>query len=150
MEFLTSVLSGGITGLLGSVLAKGIGLFEAWQRRQEKALEFEHELKLLDRQAALRQAESESALRIGEAEASARLRQASYQADDGGSSYPWVAAVLRLVRPALTLMLIGLVGLIFTATGDDAQRREILSGVVYMASSAVLWWFGDRAMTAKK
>lgn len=117
--WLMSVLTGGATGVVGSLLAKGIGLFEACQRRKERQIEFAHELELLDRQAAMGAAESESALRIGAAEAAARLREASYGNEAGaGASYPWVAAVLRLVRPALTLFLIGLVAAIYATTVD--------------------------------
>ena len=150
MEFLTSVLSGGITGLLGSILTKGIGLFEAYQKRQDMKLQFAQELELLDRQAKIRATETEGEAMVAREEASANIRMASYQMDDGGASYPWVAAVLRLVRPALTLVLVALVTIIYTTNHDLGSRAELQAAVIYMASSAVLWWFGDRAMTTRK
>ena len=78
---ISSVLTGGATGLIGSLLTKGIGIFEAGQRRKDKALEYEQELKLLDRQAALKTAETENELAIANAETAASLREASYSHD---------------------------------------------------------------------
>ena len=67
-----------------------------------------------------------------------------------GISYPWVAAVLRLVRPVLTMSLIGLMLFVYIRISDLAQQEAIIQAVIYMASTAVLWWFGDRAMRSKK
>ena len=61
----------------------------------------------------------------------------------------FVTNILRLVRPILTLSLIGLVGAIYfyaTPTG----KLEIESSVVFMLSGAIAWWFGDRGQSVKK
>ena len=64
--------------------------------------------------------------------------------------YPWVAAIFRLIRPVLTILLVIIVWHIFSTTDDLGQQETIIQSVVYMASTAVLFWFGDRAMRPKK
>jgi len=148
---ISSVLTGGATGLIGSLLCKGIGIFEAGQKRKDKALEYEQELKLLDRQAALKTAESENELAIVNAETAASLREASYSHDNSmGKPHRWVIDVLRLVRPVLTAFLLILVGGIYFTTNDFAMKAGVIDSILFMTSSAVTWWFGDRSLQSKK
>mgnify|MGYP003627870918 FL=1 len=148
---ISSVLTGGATGLIGSLLSKGIGIFEAGQKRKDKALEYEQELKLLDKQAALRTAETENELAIANAETAASLREASYSHDNSmGKPHRWVVDVLRLVRPVLTGFLLILVGGIYFTTDDFAMKAGVIDSVLFMTSSAVTWWFGDRSLQGKK
>jgi len=147
---ISSVLTGGATGLIGSLLNKGIGLFEAAQKRKDRILEFEQELKLLDKQAALRTAETENELAIADAETTASLREASYRHDASlGNPHRWVVDTLRLVRPVLTSFLLIVVLIIFLTTNDFGMKAGIIESVLYMASSAVTWWFGDRRKEVK-
>ena len=146
-----SVMTGGATGLIGSILSKGIGIFEAQQKRKDKQLDFEHELKLLEAQAVLRTAETENELAIANAETAASLREASYSHDSSmGRPHRWVVDVLRLVRPALTLILLMLVGGIYFTTSDLAMKAGIIESVLFMSSSAVTWWYGDRSLKGRK
>ena len=147
----SSVLTGGATGLIGSLLSKAIGIFEASQRRKDKALEYEQELKLLDKQAALKTAETGNELAIANAETAASLREASYSHDSSmGKPHRWVVDVLRLVRPVLTAFLLILVGGIYFTTNDFAMKAGVIDSVLFMTSSAVTWWFGDRSLQSKK
>ena len=146
-----SVLTGGATGLVGSLLSKGIGLFEAHQRRKDRELDFAHELKLLDKQAELRTAETENELAIANAETAASLREASYAHDTSmGKPHRWVVDVLRMVRPVLTGFLLCLVAGIYFTTDDFAMKAGVIESVLFMASSAVTWWFGDRSLKGRK
>ena len=146
-----SVLTGGATGLVGSLLSKGIGLFEAHQRRKDRELDFAHELKLLDKQAELRTAETENELAIANAETAASLREASYAHDSSlGNPHRWVVDTLRMVRPVLTLFLLTLVAGIYFTTDDFAMKAGVIESVLFMASSAVTWWFGDRSLKGRK
>jgi len=148
---ISSVLTGGATGLIGSLLTKGIGIFEAGQKRKDKALEYEQELKLLDRQAVLKTAETENELAIANAETAASLREASYSHDNSvGRPHRWVVDVLRLVRPVLTAFLLILVGGIYFTTNDFAMKAGVIDSILFMTSSAVTWWFGDRSLQSKK
>ena len=47
-------------------------------------------------------------------------------------------------------MLIAIVWYIYATSNDIAQQETIIQSVIYMTSTAVLWWFGDRAMKGKK
>jgi hypothetical protein len=62
----------------------------------------------------------------------------------------WVAATLRLIRPVLSILLVVIVWYICSTTEDLAQQETIIQSVIYMASTAVLFWFGDLAMRPKK
>ena len=148
---IASALTGGGFGLIGSLASKAIGLFEAGQKRKDKALEYEQELKLLDRQAALTTAETENELALVNAETSANLREASYSHDNSvGKPHRWVVDVLRLVRPVLTGFLLILVGGIYFTVDDFAMKAGIIDSVLFMTASAVTWWFGDRSLQSKK
>ncbi len=48
IELLAGTAAGGITGLIGSLAGKLFGFFERKQKLQEKKLEFEQELRLLE------------------------------------------------------------------------------------------------------
>ena len=64
-----------------------------------------------------------------------------------------MAAVRALTRPALTLLLWILFALLFLSALSGALSAETASGVVrtavetiaFSASTALTWWFGDRA-----
>ena len=64
--------------------------------------------------------------------------------------HPWVAGILRLIWPVLKILLVDIVWYIFSTTDDLGQQETIIQSVIYMASTAVLIWFGNRAMRAKK
>lgn len=146
MELLFSALFGGATGLVGTLLGKVFGWLELRERRKNMVLEQAHELELLDRQAQLRRTELESEQAIAETAAWQAGRVASYQHDmAAGKSYRWVAAALRLTRPALTLMLLALTLWVFLAVADLGLRAEVVTQIVYLTSMAIAWWFGDRA-----
>ncbi|MFC3231258.1 hypothetical protein ACFOGJ_28680 [Marinibaculum pumilum] len=146
IEMLFSALFGGATGLIGTLVGKVFGWLELREKRKTLVLEQAHELALFDRQAELRQTELESERVLAETEAWRSARVASYSHDGAaGESYRWVAAVLRLVRPALTLTLLLLTGWVVMRVTDLGLRAEVSSQIVYLAAMAVAWWFGDRA-----
>jgi len=138
LDLLGTVLTGGATGIVGSILGKAFSFLDAWQA--EKAASADH-------QRTLEMMEVQSKMKAGEAENEMRI--ASYTHDTGtGQSAEWVTNILRLVRPVLTFSLIGLV-LVLYLEAQPPGRDMIEASVVYMMSSAVLWWFGDRALRKK-
>jgi hypothetical protein len=142
METILGVLAGG----LGSWISKIIGLYE-------KKQDYDHELKLQEMQMRVRQHETERELAIAETQAYSAMREASYSHDMATSNTSqWVNDVLRLVRPFLTLLLILLVWVIWITLSEENThiRTQIVEGVLFMASAAFAWWFGDRAPPATK
>ena len=127
LSFFASILTGGATGLLGLVASAGIRILEAREKRHTLELELAHaeRLHLLQREA--KTAEWENERLIAELATARDLRVASYDHDRSyGRCSQWVVNILRLVRPALTLLLIGLTGLVFFALYSDEDRRRIV------------------------
>jgi len=148
LESLLTVLTGGATGIIGSVLGRAFSFLDFWVEEKKADKEHARTLDLLELQNRIGAEESERELVISEANAASGIRQASYAHDSSlGRSSVWVVDVLRLVRPILTITLIVLVGLIYF--NEPITRDAIETASLYMMSSAVLWWFGDRALRKK-
>ena len=147
IELLTTIFGGGVSGLLGTAVTKYFGYLEAKQKQEERKEERKHELSLLDKQAELRAQEAESEQQIAAWDAFAQ----SYNHDAStGKGSQWVINILRLVRPVLTLILLGLTGLIYFNLDDTELQGVIVHGVVYTSTTAVLWWFGSRPHNSGK
>ena len=149
-ELLGTVLTGGATGIVGSVIGKMFGFVDYWVEEKKADKEHGRTIEMLKLQNEIGAEENEREMAMAEANADANMRMASYSHDSMGSpSSMWVVNVLRLVRPTLTLGLIILVGILYFSA-DIGGKATIEASVIYMCSSAVLWWFGDRAMRSKK
>ena len=163
-----STVLGGITGLLGSLVNRGFGLWELREKRKDRAQEIAHaerawghETRLHELQMRARAAETESELKVAEAALQAAAVEgswaglnASIAAEAGvGDSYRWVNAVRALVRPALTVLLWLIVLALFAmALAGELPLQtaaEVVETVIQAASygavTALAWWFGDRA-----
>jgi len=149
-ELLGTVLTGGATGIIGSVIGKAFSFLDAWQEEKKADSEHGRTIELLELQNKLGAEESEREMAIAQSKIDADSRVASYSHDAvGGTSSVWVIDCLRLVRPVLTFSLIVLVGILYFKAVPGG-RATIEASVIYMCSSSVLWWFGDRAMARKK
>jgi len=148
-ELLGTVLTGGITGVVGSVIGKAFSFLDAWQEEKKATNEHGRTLELLELQNKIGAEESEREMEIAQAKIDADSRVASYGHDSmAGTSSGWVTDLLRLVRPILTFSLIILVGILYFKA-IPAGRATIEASVIYLCSSSCLWWFGDRAMRSK-
>ena len=151
LDVIMTAITGGGFGAIGAIASKIMGVWEAKEERKNKALDFQHELALLDKQSALRQAETESELAIATAETAASLREASYAHDTrSGKPYQWVVSILRLIRPVLTIGLLGILGSVYFYVADLSLQAEIVHAFIFMSVSSVTWWFGDRSMNREK
>ena len=145
LDLLLNVLTGGGLGLLGSIVSKVLGLFEAAQKRKDRVIDHAHELALLRLQGEQRVVEREHELAIAQESTFGAVRAASYQHDESYGSNG-ASAWLRWVRPVLTLMLIALTAVVYFTTTDLGARGDISSAVTVMAMMALTWWFGDRQL----
>ena len=142
-------MTGGATGIIGSVLGKAFSFLDAWQAEKKADSEHGRTIELLELQNKLGAEESEREMAITQSKIDADSRVASYSHDSmGGTSSVWVIDCLRLVRPVLTFSLIILVGILYFKA-IPAGRATIEASVIYLCSSSCLWWFGDRAMRKK-
>lgn len=149
-DLIGTVLTGGATGVIGSVIGKLFGFVDYYVEEKKADKDHGRTIEMLRLQNEIGAEENEREMAVAEANADANMRMASYSHDSmAGPSSVWVANLLRLVRPALTLSLIALVGILYFSA-DLGGRATIETSVIYMCSSAVLWWFGDRAMRSKK
>jgi hypothetical protein len=142
-----SALSGGLFGLVGNVAAKVFGYFEAKQAFTQKQAEWIHEVDLLKLQMQAKAAETEQEIHVAESQGSWGGLTSSVTAEGAiGASYPWVNAVRALVRPTLTLGLTTfLASAFFALAPGDIDRAYVADSLVFVAVTAVVWWFGDRA-----
>ena len=170
-QFLGSGGAGVITGGVGALFGGVFKLLNRKDDRKEKDAERKHELVLLDRQAATDKAEREFELDKIETEHENEVElantagrwdslQASYDLKITDSSCSqWVNNTKALFRPFLTTFLFIMTGIILywllNVTQEILSHTEVkdlvkycVYSVVYTASTAGTWWFGDRAISA--
>ena len=150
-DVIGSVMTGGATGILGSVLGKLFNFADVYIEEKKAKGEHERTMEMHRLQSELRADELEHERAIVEEQSAGAARLAAYSMMTGVEvPYPWVAAILRLIRPVLTIMLVAIVWYIYASSDDIAQQETIIQIVIFMASTAVLFWFGDSAMRPKK
>ena len=141
LELLLSAGGGGLFGLIGSG-------FKLWGKYKEKKLLFEHQVNMakedrLNMQAELELAKVKGAidLELTESENDAKSLQAAIQAEASitGTSQ-WVADLRGSTRPFLTYGLVTASAAIIVFTPQNPWANEF----IFMASTAVTFWFGDR------
>lgn len=134
--------AGGVFGILGTALGRVAGYLERKQTHTQEEKRWGHERALHELNMRAREQESEIELAITAQEGSWAGLEASLKAEATiGQGSQWVINTLRLVRPALTLLLWIITGWIFAKTQDSG----VAEAAVFAATAATLWWFGDRA-----
>lgn len=158
-NLLTGAASGGVFGLLGSLIGVGTKIFQAKQEAKAKEAERAHELKLLALHMEQGDRETENELAITLEKGAADARTASYSLNMGGETSMWVRDIRGIFRPALTVWLwimIPVVIVILRWVLPPAEFALVVTvdlvvymvqSLVFAASSATTWWFGDRAFT---
>ena len=117
--------AGGVVGLVGSMVMGGV-------KRRAKRKDAEFQLEMLERQAAMGlKAEEVKLVTATHAEQAAYAQNAP----------PWVLGTLALVRPILTLALLGMAAWLHLAAPESMFAHKFMA----LASIAVGWWFGDRS-----
>ena len=156
-ELFGAVLSGGATGIIGSLVGRVFGWLEKREEAKENAAQRAHELDLQKLNIQARAAETENELAILDAESRRDQLLASFQHDRSDNTSTWVNNVKAMVRPTLTFALIVLTAILYFSLNDNAEPVEvvkikayIVNTIVYTTSAAVLWWFGDRGQAMKK
>jgi hypothetical protein len=149
MDLILNVLTGGATGLLGSIFGKLFSFIDMWQEEKKSENEHKRTVALLKLQNQIGADENEREMAVAQANADTAIRLASYTHDTmAGTGSQWVIDMLRLVRPVLTFTLVVLVGVIYL--DEPVSRQGIEASVLYMCSAAVLWWFGERMLNKKR
>ena len=162
------VASGGLFGMLGSVLGVGARWLQERSRRKFQVQVWSHELKLQELQIRAAAEETEQEIELARVKGSWDGLKASHRASarevDGVNLHPVIVSIKTLWRPFLTLCLGVAVMLLWKdliglAQNGDSDLRALLSqqeaaelasyiirSVVFSSSTAFVWWFGDRAL----
>ena len=158
---LGDVATGGIFGLVGSILGVGAKWLQERQRQNWEREKWGHEMDLQKLEIERGISETENEVRIVTEQGAADQRVASYnmRVFSPSKASVWVNNIRALFRPALTMALLALTGLLFWKVSwlvnvNYLQPNEavglinyIVHSVVFAATTAIVWWFGDRAMT---
>ena len=162
---LWSLISGGLTGVLGSTLNNLFDFFKKRQEFKQQVALKKLDLDMMDKEWAYRErvAIMEGEVRMGES--ADKALAASYAADKATyvQASRWLLAVdlvRGLVRPALTVFLIVQVYLLQKDINDMVAMQgglqalgldkvmslyaSVVDMILYLASTAVAWWFGSR------
>lgn len=143
---------GGIFGAVGTAFGRVVGIWERKITHKHEIAEWahetqrwEHESKILELQMKARAEETEQQILLTDTTGGWAGLEASIAADSNITGVAgWVNSVRALVRPALTVLLwLITFGIFFSV--DENGRYSILNAAVFAATSATLWWFGDRA-----
>jgi len=162
LDTIMSVLTGGATGLLGTVVSGAIDFFQS--RAEHKR---EMDLRRLDIELAQTEAGAAEKVAAIEAEgardaAALEAMEASYREASSRMSRPGDGFLMKLVdfvrgmtRPVLTWGLVALVGTIYFTLGagglePESIKPRIVETVLYLATAAVLWWFGQRQIEKRR
>lgn len=167
-----AIASGGLTGLIGTTIT-------AFSEYKTKLSAHAHEEKMTELNMQMAKLEAETKLSIAQTESDATKDVAETQAfanshtadiaryalgDRASNSLGFIAVdVIRgLVRPTLTIYVMAIVTLIYwqlmqlvgglTAipTHDAlAMVKTVIDGLLYIATTIVLWWFGTRSKGQK-
>lgn len=173
---ITSLLSGGVVGLLGSLLTNLFDIFKTSQKNKQSIELKKMDLELMDKeyQASLQQAAikadmskeiSSDSLMIESYGHDGRVFSKDFKPSKIGKFLLVMVDVTRAyVRPGLTVYMIYLV----TKVQDNAYTiiskakvdivnvaeaielyHEIVSLILFLASASFLWWFGTRGKKKK-
>lgn len=156
-------MTGGIFGMFGSLLSFGAKYFQAKQDQEFKREDRQHEKDLIELNMKSQSHETEMELAIEAQKGSYLGLGASILADSKTKeSWKWVNAVRSLFRPLLTAGLLTISFLIFRdlmdamdgeglLSFDKQEARELLvyivNSIVFCTTTAIVWWFGERAFT---
>lgn len=175
-----SVASGGVTGLLGSLFSNVFDYFKKRQANAHELAMMEAEQKYLAMEIGGEVQVAREKRKGVEATADAEMLKASYQSDrrrfladkwvDPDSKFGVLIAVLMafvdlvrgLIRPVLVVFLSGLVTYLLILAFDvlpdqgltPTQAYQIIvnvtNTVLYLTSTAVLWYFGTRPVRGEE
>ncbi len=150
IDTILAVLTGGATGLVGTIIGKVAGYFEFKQKMEFTRLQYGQEVELQKLQHTARVVELESERAIHEVSAAAKTRSASYRHDASyGQVTKWMITALRAVRPLLTFALILMTTVVYFEA-DLGTRILVTDQILFLTGMSVSWWFGDRSPAYKK
>jgi hypothetical protein len=126
LDLLTNALGGGALGVL---LRIGNGFFENYKAGQDHKRELEKAKAMAEIAANKAQWDAFTASQLA--------------ATPPANISNWAANVITLFRPAITLLLLVLVTLVFFRV-TALEQADMIDEIQFCAFNCVGWWFGDR------
>lgn len=166
-EYLSSILAGGATGLLGTGISRIFSFFENKQKfgHQIELLRIGRETAREEAEYRLKEAEVAGKIKLSQIEEEGRAASEVSANEALGKSYleagtrwssgenKWLifVDVLRgVTRPALTLLLCVTAFVMWARTQNPDLETQIVMTFLYLNTASVLWWFGSRPSTYNK
>lgn len=148
---LETLLSGGLTGIVGSLISNVTGYFKAKQEHQQAMdmAQLEHKNTIMQIAAEAKyknqQLTIEAERDMGVAEYAALASSYNSQAAYAGDNKWLVIAEFfnKTTRPAITFCMVFLTTAIYFSS-DDSTSDLIARAVVAMTATVISWWFCDR------
>ena len=160
LDLVLGVLSGGATGLIGTVISGGMKFFENKQKHAHELAVMELEMQQMDKEAEIAKDIKELDMEGKDRTAAWAALEASYKESTARMSsgdHPalvWVDVIRGLMRPAITLGLLLMIGIIYFTKASELAGPDgtpmtvfIIQTVLYVGTTAVLWWFGTRNLS---
>lgn len=160
LDLVMSVLTGGATGLIGTVISGGMKFFENKQKHGHELAIMEMEIKQMGVEAQIAKDVAELEMEGKDRTAAWAALEASYKESTsrmstGESAWLVMVDVVRgLMRPVITLGLLIMIGAIYFTVAVDLVGPDgtpmtvfIINTVLYVGTTAVLWWFGTRNLS---
>ena len=171
LESVLSVLSGGLTGVIGSAVTHVVEYKTKQLETEQLKIKNAHEVAMRQADAAIMREEWAARTQVASIEADARVEAEDAKAfavsmtpehflPDGAKltkNQTWIMVCLEAirgaVRPVLTMYLCVLTTLVYWQLSDSlkatpavfqASMQEAVATVLYLTSTCVSWWFGSR------
>ena len=155
-DVLAMLLSGGATGLIGTLFSGGLAIFKKNQINKQALAMRKIDLEELTLEAELGRQQTALQLEVASEESQARAMEASYVnertfASKGIEYTPaqawaivFIDVIRGLMRPAITVFLLQMLWTMYmTKYGGIDTEIAIAHSVIYMATTVTLWWFGS-------
>lgn len=149
-ETVAAIISGGATGLLGTVLTGVLDIFKHKQKMKEDQARWAHELATMKYESESKRAEMLIEQETKFEEVAGDVQKASYQEamarwSAGQSGWLIFLDVARgLMRPIMTTYMFVFVTAIYFTTTDSQFEADLLNAAVYLWITSATWWFGIR------
>lgn len=149
-ELIASLLTGGATGLLGSLFSGVLSFFNQRQKNAHDLLLMDADRKTLELEISGRERVEVIKGETAEQIEQSRLLATSIRADKatyshGDSDWLVLVDVIRgLTRPVLTAFLGVFMMVLWFSTDDAILQGKITATVLYIATTCFFWWFGTR------
>lgn len=146
--------SGGLTGAITGVATIGAKIYEKQLDQAQERARWQHEAQLHRLNAEHERWLGEQELLIESERVAGDVLSVGIDADSSEAvaafqmkGMHWaVGAIRTLTRPALTVMLIALVALIWARTTDASLEQMIVSAMLGGMLSALSFWFAGRVL----